>query len=116
MSFCSRIEEWAESQGIDDWSEDLKKWASEELGWDEYEAIDLMTVDLGVTEVVEALREFADTPQLQEMDDAEIGRWVAENNGFSWTDSIDGLVEDEDEAFTKATSYISARYEVEAPQ
>jgi hypothetical protein len=110
MSLCARIEEWAKAQGIDDWSEDLKKWASEELGWDEYKEIDLMTVDLGVTEVVEALREFADTPPLRELDDAELGRWVAENNGFSWEESIDELVEDDDEAFTKATAFIAAQH------
>ncbi len=112
MNWCDRIEEWANAQGIDDWSEDLKNWASEELGWDEYDEMESMSVTLDVIEVVEMLREFADTPQLKEMDDAELGRWVAENKGFSWTDSIDELVEDEDEAFKKATAFIAARYDV----
>lgn len=116
MSFYARIEEWAESQGIADWSEDVKNWASEELGWDEYEEMESMWLELDVVEVVEMLREFAEMPQLKEMHDAELDRWVAERYGFSWADSIDELVEEDKEAFVKATAYISARHEVEAPQ
>lgn len=110
MSFCARIEVWAIAQGIGDWTEDLKEWASNELGWDECGEMELMTMALEVVEVVEILREFAETPQLQGMENCELGRWVAENNGFSWTDSIDEQVEDGDEAFTKATAFILAQY------
>lgn len=116
MRFTDWIYKWADAQGIDDWIDDFKEWASKELGWDECGEMAVMRVRLQVAEVVYMLREFADTPKLLELDDAELGRWVAENNGFSWSESIDELIDDENEAFVKATAYISARYEVEAPQ
>lgn len=110
MSFCARIEEWAESQGIANCAEKVKEWADEEFGWDELDEMESMWLEVDVVEVVEMLREFAETPQLKEMNDAELDRWVAERYGFSWTDSIDELVEDDDEAFVKATAYISAQH------
>lgn len=110
MSFCARIEVWATAQGIDYWTEELKEWASNAVGWDEYSEMELMTMGLELVVVLEIHREFTETPLLKELDKCELLRWVAENHGFSWGDSIDEHVEDDDEAFTKATAYIAALY------